>query len=641
MPGAGVTCDANPPTRIMFYEDYTAPDNQDDGTKYQYDYDKVWATMDRVGSNGVMRTGFVEEGDPIGHGTWPVARTACSIYTYDSFIGGAAGITQYWNQVAQYPLFVNNTAGDALVLGACAPSNGILFHLHTPLAQNPTYVVEVLTSNAAGFVFTPVTLTRTPDFTQANGKKCQRLEFAFPTTWPELGWIPANEPRWWWQIRLTQNIAASPIGNKDLKDFLYGYHKFYACACELRHGDDGTGQNSSDFKHTGPHSIRFRTGPGRRWGNRVTGGIVQIGELDATNRDSTRAGWTMVSSDAPTIQPAELFGGYVCGVPHSPVLAGTAGILRGDNSAKGRLIETSFVGHGNWQLGSTGQALKRINASRISKRESLSPYPAVQQIVMVPTSTQPYSDRIIIDATPGSGSQWAFRSTANVVEVMGLQIAGDGLTVSQVFATSPTKWNLMRILWGGPTNKWGTTAVAGLANLHEWCYLNVRLWADAVMTPLVGKVVRVTDSLGFVQLYGTTDASGYLAVFNLLSFAPSSVGGLARNFFCVEDGGNGSNTTPVLRDEGMTIDINPADDAGFDPAYQSLTWKGRFPRRWEYDALTDTWVFHDWQRQDAEVQVRLPLACPAVPPPAPLLLGDIDLPVEGELRYESPVPEFA
>lgn len=630
MPGAGVTCDANPATRVMFYEDYTAPDNQDDGTKYQFDYDKVWATMGTVGSNGIMRNGFLEEGDP-----WPgypgmAWRTAGSIQQFaaGAFVVGG----EFWNTVLQYQLWNTNAAGDYIMLGALAPSNGILFHLDVPTNVQPVFATEVLTNAAGAGTWAAVTVTKTPDFTQANGKKCQRLEFTFPNTWPELVFGPVPESRWFWRIRLITPSAFTPIGNKGLKDFLYGYHKFYACACELRHGDDGTGQNSSDFKHTGPHSIRFRAGPGRRWGNRVTGGIVQIGELDATNRDSTRAGWTMVSSDAPTIQPAELFGGYVCGVPHSPVLAGAAGILRGDNSAKGRLIETSFVGHGNWQLGSTGQALKRINAARFSKRESFTPYPAIQQIVMVPTSTQPFSDRIIIDATPGSGSQWAFRSTANVIETMGLQIAGDGLTVSQVFSTSPTKWNLMRILWGGPTNKWGSTAVAGLANMHEWWYLHVRLWADATMSPLVGKVVRITDSTGFVQLYGTTDASGYLAVFNLLSFAPSSVGSLARNMFCVETAGNGSNTTPVLRDEGMTIDINPANDAGFDPAYQSLTWQGRFPRRWEYDVTGDVFGFHDWQRQDAEVQVRLPLACPPAALPTPITLDVVPVEAAGVLR---------
>src|SRR5262245_32571083 len=71
--GAGVNLDnAVPPVRITFYDNASA-DLQNDGLgNNKYDHHKIWACMGRVGVNGVMRAGFIEEGNnftgaPAGH----------------------------------------------------------------------------------------------------------------------------------------------------------------------------------------------------------------------------------------------------------------------------------------------------------------------------------------------------------------------------------------------------------------------------------------------------------------------------------------------------------------------------------------------------------------------------------------------
>jgi len=647
MPGIGVTCDANPATRIMFYDDFTGPDNQPTIDKYEYDYNKIWACMGRNGINGVMRQGFIEEGDSVG---WTsVARAAGSIQRWDG-IGLAFEGVEYWNTLNAYNLWMNNAAGDRVIYRACAPSLEVFLHLGAALAAQPAFSVKVLTSAAGvgGTWSAPITLSTTPDFTQAGGYKNQRVRFAMPATWPELQFGAFNETSWYWCIECVTPAAASPQANVNFKDFLEGYFKYYATQCEIRHGDDGAGSSSSDFKHEGAHHIRFRPGAGRRWNNRITTGKVQIGTLDpAANRTGVRAGWAMTGTRAPSVGPAELFGGAILGVMDSLAPAGTDGVLRGNTNDKGRLIGMKLAGFANWQLGVNGGTMKRFDDVRVTKPDDRTGLPAVQAIRMVPGSSNPASDRLFLDCTPGAGTQWIYKATDNTNDpVVGVVCGHDDVSVAQIYKNSAGagNWNFIRIWWGGPTRKWGGSSNGALANLHEYWYLTWRGYL-AGGAPADGIVVRVVDSANFKQIIGTLSSGGRGGFQNGLSFAPFGF----QDLFCAEDGGDGSSANPLVRDgdrtgsgglAGMQITINPTDEAGFNPAYQTLQWTGPFARRTEFDA-TGAYVEHTWQREDMEVQFVLPLACPAVPPPTPIFIEDVVDAEPGELCYESPIPAVA
>lgn len=626
----------------MFYDDFTGPDNQPTISKYEYDYNRIWACMGRAGSNGIMRQGFVEEGDAVG---WTsVARAAGSIQRWDG-VGLAFEGVEYWNTLNPYNLWMNNAAGDRVIYRACAPSTALLLHLGAALAAQPAFAVKVLTSAAGvgGTWSAPITLIQTPDFTQAGGYKNQDLSFAMQATWPELTFGAFAETSWYWCIECVTPAAASPQSNVNYKDFLEGYEKFYASQCELRHGDDGVGTSSSDFRHEGAHHIRFRAGAGRRWNNRITTGKVQIGTYDASaNRTGVRAGWAMSSSRAPSVGPSEFFGGTILGVMDSLAPAGTDGVLRGNTTDKGRLVGMNLMGFANWQLGAVGGAMKKLDDVRVTKPGDRTGLPAVQAIRMVTVVNNPATERLFFDCTPGAGTQWIFKATDSTNDpILGIVLGHDDVSVAQIYknAGGGGNWNFIRIFWGGPNNKWGGSTVGALATMHEYWYMT---WHGFLQggAPAAGITVRVVDSTGFKQIIGQLDSNGRGGFLNQLSFAPQ-VGTIARDLICVEDGGNGVTTAPLLRDSLMTITVNPPDEAFYNPAYQTLQFSDQFTRRVEYDPNTDSYVTHSWQRQDMETQFVLPLVCPTVPlASAPAVTVDqLPLPADGVERIEAMVPQ--
>ena len=69
-------------------------------------------------------------------------------------------------------------------------------------------------------------------------------------------------------------------------------------------------------------------------------------------------------------------------------------------------------------------------------------------------------------------------------------------------------WLIVRPTWSGNANKFSTTIPATAATgAHEYWLYNVKI-ADSVGTPIAGIPVKLTDTIGTVQVNGTTDSNG-------------------------------------------------------------------------------------------------------------------------------------
>lgn len=610
--GPGVNLDASvPPLRLTYYDESHA-DSQDDGNgNFEYDVHKVWATMGRVGANTIMRTGLVEEGDPLNG--WPAG------HVEENAVGVYANVER-WNALTAYNPLGGTAANDFTIYGALAPFPGLLLHLDAALAAQPAFVAEYWN----GTVWTALVITTTPDFTQANGKKVQRLEFTLPQS---PAWTPTvlgggvNPGAYChMRLRLTAGIAVAPAANFAYKDFLYGHFKHFYCHVDLKRGDDTTGTAGTTFRHEGNFALRFRPGS-KLDGFRINQvQPVTFGKrYSGSNRSAHGAPWVSMATALGSYRGHRFYGGSMIGRPPHDGLPALSQFL--GQSGFGDLADVHIAGYGEVRLGAAG-----AGGIRLVRRVTVSPndrsVSSMNTVQGMGIGAGGAAKDVVVIKQEGHAQDYGFRQNVNAsARIEGLTITHDDYSIGQVWKSGTGIMDLFDQNWGGPNKKMapGVMDGSGSQEIREWRRLTFRIREDGTdAAPPAGIPVRITDSTGLVQANTTLDSVGATSFLNLLPNAPT-IGDENKNIIAASrwitaDG------TETLADEPLKIEINPKSMAGYDQAYLSITIYWRFPRAILLDPVAGTFGARDWQRRDGEIALGLPRAtvqAEAVPLPAP------------------------
>jgi hypothetical protein len=634
--GQGVCKDASAvPLRITYCDDTHADAQQDQLGNFDYDLHKIWACMDRVGVNGVMRTGFVEEGDP--WNGW----TAGAI---EAVPGGVPTGVPCWNTLNAYNPLGGVTAGDFTLYGALSPFDGMLQHLAAGLGAQPNFAAEYWT----GAAWAALTLTTTPDYTCAGGILNQRVGWTLPANWAaatpaQLGLGLINPGTYYYmRLRLTANVGAGPVANTGYKDFLHGHVKRFYCHFGLKRGDDTITPYTTSWNHPGDVVLTFRDGfslEGRSGigGTRCNWG-AEVGS-PAPNRPTINSGATCVVS--PGKGPV-VFGGLFAGVlfmgkprhnTHSQAAAWRSSVLPLD------MLGCMAIGcwSANTPLGGAGSALvRRLTNVRFTLHPLYDSGPVAGYLSPYAVSTSPDAivDRLIVDVRENCG--FAIRSTVSGQSRMdGLYITDDavvgGAASAQVLLQGAGPYDIVGIEWGGPNEK------LEAAEAYEWRKLAYTIREDASVTPLVGLPVRYRKSDGTLVADVLTDTNG------TASYVGPGSGTQNADLFPASEWHTPNNEVEVENDALLYVEINPDDHASFNPAYQSLIVRAKFPRDALFDYDLGIWTERDWQRKDLQATISLPLAVAGGGggPTGPITVDALPLEADSVERILAEVPQLS
>jgi len=616
--GTGVLLDASvPPVRITAY-DHVHADAQEDGSgDFLYDLHKVWACMGRPGSNGVTRAGLHEEGDILNG--WP----AGNIEIWRQ-IGGFDGFN-YWNNLIPYnPVGGTDENNGYTIYGALAPFNGMALHLGAPLASNPGIAVERWT----GAAWSALTVTKTPDFTQANGRAIQRLEWELPTTsWStsQLGTNPGQYHHL--RVRLTEAIAVTPETNTQYKDWLYGHFKFFYCHYGLKRGDDGTGTSATLLKHEGNFGLKFRQTFGFETRTQQIDPITLGKRYQYAARSSVGPPWYVYQAPnaGKTLNGVRLYGGMFCGRQNHDDMTSVQGFL--GTAAAGEIADCLFSGLSNYNFGAAGSSSLELieNIIAVKNPKNVAAVGTVTSVNVGSATGRAQDIKVVIQ--PGENAINAFRTTVANPRIIGLTISDDDVTGFQVQNSASGIMHLFDMNWGGPTNK-----MSAANESREYRRLTFRIRdRDLPAAPPPGMPVRIKNALGATIVSTTLDSSGNTV---------DPTAGIENHMLLVERWLAGG-VNEVL-DEFMTIEVNPSDLAGYNAAYATIEIDGfRFPRKVVFDELAGVYVIADWQRIDSEISFGLPFA--SGPPASPVDITVDDVPIEaaGVERTVLPMPVAA
>jgi hypothetical protein len=587
--GLGVNLDASvPPQRITAYDD-THADAQDDGYgNREYDIHKVWACMGRVGTNGVMRAGLVEEGDPFNG--WAAGHI-------EENAGGAYLNLERWNSLLPYNPLGGLATNDYCTFGSLAPATGAALHLGAPLAVQPSFVAEWWN----GAAWQALTMTSVPDFTQANGKALQRVIFLLPATWggaTVLGGGVNPGAYYHWRLRLTAPIGAAPQANVGYKDWLEGHFKFFYCNVDLKRGDDTTGANATAFRHEGNFGLRFRA-ERQLDGNRTNQTQpIQLGKsYPASNRNSYGAPWYVASTRLGAgYRGPRFYGGAMLGRPHTDGVPALCSILGAGGA--GEVTDMVFAGFGEIRFGALGGTDLTL-AQRVTVCPSVTGPANMNAIQGVNVSGR--VEEIVVIKQQGRSQDCGVRQNVNAsARLQGLTMSHDDYNLGQLLKSGSGILDLFDMNWGGANKK----IAPGIAEIREWRRLPFLIFDDETsLPPPAGIPFRITDSSGFIQALGTLDATGQSAFNNMYPNAPVS-GVENKNIILASWWPDTSGVETVL-DSFLNIEINPPDLAGWNKNYETRRFKYTFPREVRWNPITMAFELMQWQRRDGRIGLGL------------------------------------
>lgn len=592
--GSGVTKDsAATPLRLAFFDSSHADFQLDQTGFNSMDCHKLWACMGRAGSNGIMRDGFIDEGDDPLNGWAPGG--------IEEVVGGVPVGADRWNTLNGYnPLGGLNT-NDFCIFSTLAPCDNILLHLDAGLGTQPAFVLE----GWAG-AWTALTLTVTPDFTCAGGIFNQRVAWTriqtlVTATPAQLGLALANPGTYYrYRLRLTAPIGAGPLANQRYKDFMAGHIKHFYCHYGLKRGDDSINGGECSWNHPGDVILRFRDGFSLE-GKTGMSGEHSWGKEQTTptgNRPTLSSGGTVICSSGkgPVVFGGAFFGVMLMGCPksntHNMGFALRGGVVPLD------LIGTLMMGFGaptGAVVGSAGPTVaRRIIDSRFCIHPIFDSGVGVGIIgtYAVSSAADAVVDRFIVDVRPFN-YQYAVRSSVPGATISGVRITNDvgivgGASSGQIVLTGGGTYNMYNIEWGGPSNK---VFVSGTA--IEWRRHLTYVHEDSMSFGLAGIPVRYKLADNSVFLDGiVTESDGH---------SPLVGGGIFtfnKDRFPASTWGPAGNSTEILNDEPMTVIINPVDDPNHNPHYQTETIVGRFGKELMFNDSLSDYEIKDWQRVD-------------------------------------------
>lgn len=611
--GAGVNLDAAVPAlRLTYYDDGNADAQVDPFNFYDYDLHKIWACMGRAGGNGVMRAGFIEEGDPFNG--WAAG-------TIESVVGGVPLAVQYWNTNVAYNPVGGIAVGDYTLYGALAPFDEIMQHVGAIPNVAPTYNTEYW--NGAAWVAVG-TLIKIPDYLQGGGFVNQRLKFTRPSNWAaatpaQLGLALAN-PGTYYYVRqfLTAPLIAGPTANVAYRDWLQGHIKHFFCFYGLKRGDDGFGSAATAFFHPGDFTLRFRDGFSLEGRANVGSNRVSWGEEITTpdhNRPTIGAGWAIVSGGrGPVIFGGTLAGGIIMGKPRHDAQA-IPYQLRGSISPLD-CHGTLLMGFGqNNVMGAAGSAaIRRITNSRCTIHPAFDSNPVDLGIVSpytISSGSDAYVDRFVIDVRRTTTWAYAARSTVlGPVLIQGLQFTDDeisgGAGNGQFVSTGAGPYNLVDMDWGGPVNK----VNSGVSS--EFRKLAVLVLQSGLTTPIQNIRVRIRRTDGTVMTNVLTGADGKTHAISLVGIGAQNEDLFQASRWLAAD------LVETEDDAPFFVEVNPSDDVpAFNPTYESASVRASFPRAITFNAASNDWTEKPWQREDLVLIVGLAPAQVGPPQPEP------------------------
>jgi len=618
--GPGVNLDASvPPVRITFYDTAHA-DAQDDGLgNFDYDYHKIWACMGRVGSNAVMRVGFVEEGNPF---------TGAAAGWIEPNAGGVFGGVNQWNALTAYDPLGGPALNDYCIYGALEPFGGFMLHLDAPLAGQPAFTLQYWSG-----AWTTIAFTTTPDFTQALGTPNQRAEWTFYGLSPApVAAVIGTSVTPYYFARLLRGAAdafGAPAANTAYKDYLYGHFKRYWSEYDLKRGDDGAGSSPTSF-HDTLFSLSYRHGFGTDGARGNQAQRVIFGKKTTqTTRASPLYPWVIQQNVKKAQRNYSLYGGAVVGVGEA---GGAVTWIKSGGTAE--ILACLISGYQRLGLGSAG-------ASTLDLVEDL-------VFINAPDSPNKISENFATLAGKNISmyvNQKGLSTSSGMVRlqssgsIQGAKFNDDrftpGSSVGQIFKSVPGRNFIVDHQWGGPDSKLAEGSLLSAGNeLVEPRRLHILVHENGTNTPPVsGMPVRITGSDGVVQTEPTAvlDANGECDFNNDLGEPYGDVSG--NRFVWASVWRTTGTTTEELLDEPLKVEINAGDMAGFNPDYVSMTILMRFPRGLVYNLDTATWERVEWQREDASIMLGLKRSAIT-----PITSADIPLPESSEIRYEGVVP---
>lgn len=593
--GTGVNLDASAtPIRITYFDD-TVADAQDDGyTHFQYDLHKIWACIGRVGSNAVMRVGFVEEGDP--YNGWLAGHI-------EEAPAGVYGGVDFWNSLTGYNPLGGINAGDFCIYGALSPFTGVALHLGAPLAAQPTFVAEYWN----GAAWTALTIVVTPDFTQANGKALQRCEWLLPATWGGATALGAGSAGQYYHVRLYLTagpMAAPAVANQNYKDWLYGHFKFFYSYYDLKRGDDSAGSNTTEFRHEGNFGLRFRSEKKLDGSRASQSQPVQMGQtFPLSNRGSPGAPWYVVASVlAASYRGHKLYGGAFMGRAHQDATISSSPFIGA--GGVGELEDFSILGYGQVGLGNAGSGAMDHHR-RVTVAASVTAPSSVQVIRNMNTVNE--ANDIVVLKPQGIAMASGYLDAVNSDKVSrGITFTHDDFTNGQIEKQGTGVLHLFGTKWGGPTKK--VSVVTFTEKLFEWRFCPINIHDGETGTPPApGIPFRITGSGAIVQAStaidgATFDVNGVLDYSNSMGLGASPD---TRNALVASEWTSASSGAENSL-EDFTIEINPSDLPGWDPLYKSLLFKYSFPRAVVFNPLTSLFEIATWQRTDGGITIGLP-----------------------------------
>lgn len=603
------------------YQDDTHPDAQVDQEEVlsfpRYDYSKIWACMGRVGANGVMRAGFVEEGDPVGTAAAPGPWLAGTIETV---AGGAPVGVQYWNTNVAYNPFGGLALNDFGLYGCLAPCDEFLWHLAAGLGAAPPVAYEYWT----GAAWAALTTLLTPDWTCATTLN-QRLRLQRPSNWAaatpaQLGLVGLANPGtyFFFRVRLTAPIGAAPAANTAYRDHFKGHWRFFYSQYAVKRGDDSANVTFANFIDDGNFTVRFRDGFGLE--GRIIGGEegrVMHGSVDLVNtrRPTIGKAWSIIQTGRSlTVFGGRFAGGLLATIPRHKDQASTMNFLIRSGGVDCELYGCMLNGWMQSALGGTGgTAIKRIDGLRITPHPLfLGSASAFNIINVYGQASDGNARRIVLDVPANNNITSAIRSSVPDARIEGIELTHDEFNTSQFFTT--LRATLFDIDWGGPATK-----MAGVTQ-EEYRRLTFLVREDVTGFALNRIPIRIFGSDGVRQNPSDAafpdDATDNFGKYNLWQSTPFGFSNSEANkgIFLVEKQVGG--VTTVL-DDALLIQVNPTDHAYYNPLYQPLTFVTRFPRKLLPDANLN-FSEQDWQRFDLEVVVALPrVTVPPDPTPDP------------------------
>lgn len=598
--GAGVTLDAaTPPLRIAFYDE-THADAQNDGNgNYEYNYNKIWACMGRNGVNGVLRAGFVEIGD--------VYNNAPAGWI-EQFTGGVWGGVNSWNSNTVYNPTGGLGVGDYCVFGTLEPHTDILLHLGAALGAQPSVNIEYWN----GAAWTAHTVTRTPDFTQANGRVNQRLTITLPNGWTanQPAGSAAPVPYYFTRIYTTVAYGVGPQANNNYRDFFEGHMQMFYCHYALKRGNDTTTDvSATSFRHVNPVVLKFRSNFG--WETRSTITTpMQFGSRTLVGKDYVSGHpWVIFGGkQSATFRPADFYGGmFALRGRHGGEVVGPS--VQGLSPA-GRLLETVFAGAPDgYSFGGQGStALISIDDVMVRRDPSSNASgSALKQL-----STDNTVGRVTNLKAAGMGLETNIvASSAASVKIQGVRIVGTQ-SGRQISLSGGGLRNIYEPQWANSGTKTGAGADPP-SQIREWwfCFgfISNKTTGLGVILPF-----RITDALGQKQADDLTGADGKTSYQNLLTSAPTG-GAFFLNRICASEWR--TSATPELETvlDPLFIEINPTDHASYNASYESMVIRTSFPNPVVWDNSLGDYTSLTYQRMNMSWSVSLgPPATPAAPP---------------------------